>query len=162
MAINGRTVFAHMGFQAIRWVANLGLPPDFLIGGSANPYLRRWFLAGQPDDNVGGIYLHQILHDDDDRALHDHPWDANVYIISGSYREIRLDCPEGELFAAGTWRHMKAETAHRLVVVDGPVWTLVFWGPRRREWGFHCPKGWVHWKEFVDTRDKGRIGRGCE
>jgi hypothetical protein len=133
--------------------------PDFIIGGKDAPYLRRWFI--RPEGLTGGVYLHQILRDDDDRALHDHPWDADVFIFAGSYREVRADCPEGELFTAGTYRRMKAETAHRLVVVDSPVWTLVFFGPRRREWGFHCPQGWVPWQEFVDKDDPGGIGPGC-
>lgn len=135
-------------------------PPDFVIGGADAPYLRRWFL--RPEGPSGGLYLHEIIRDDDDRALHDHPWDSSVYIISGSYREVRNDCPEGELFVAGSYRHMPAEQAHRLVVFNGPVWTLCFLGPRRREWGFHCPQGWRPWQEFVSARDKGSIGRGCD
>lgn len=138
----------------------LEVEPDFIIGGADAPYLRRWFLREEGDS--GSLYLHQILRDDDDRALHDHPWDASVYIISGSYREIREDCPEGELFKAGDYRHMRAETAHRVVVVDGPVWTLCFTGKRRREWGFHCPQGWRPWQEFVSKRDKGIVGIGCD
>lgn len=30
-----------------------------------------------------------------------------------------------------------------------PCWSLVVTGPPRRRWGFWCPKGWVHWKEFL-------------
>lgn len=135
-------------------------PPDFIIGGQAAPYLRRWFLRDEGDS--GCLYLHQILRDDDDRALHDHPWDASVYIIEGCYREVREDCPAGELFGAGSYRHMQAETAHRVVVVGGPVWTLCFTGKRRREWGFHCPQGWRPWQEFVSKRDRGEIGVGCD
>jgi len=31
-----------------------------------------------------------------------------------------------------------------------------------REWGFHCPRGWMHWKQYTDAQDSGAIGRGCE
>lgn len=134
--------------------------PTFYIGGKDNPYLKRWIIR-HPDE-TGGIYLHQILRDDDDRALHDHPWDSDVYIIQGSYLEITPEHPKGKLWNAGSCRRMVAETAHRLVVVNGPLWTLVFTGPRRREWGFHCPQGWRHWRDFVDARDTGSVGRGCE
>lgn len=133
--------------------------PDLIIGDPKNPYLLRWFL--REEGPSGGLYLHKILRDDDDRALHDHPWDSSVYIFDGSYKEVRKDCPEGQLFGPGSYRHMKAETAHRLVVVSGPVTTIVFTGPRKREWGFHCPQGWVHWKDFVAPDNKGAIGRGC-
>jgi hypothetical protein len=41
-------------------------------------------------------------------------------------------------------------------------WTVFITGPVVRTWGFHCPKRWVPWKEFVDTRDAGAIGKGCD
>lgn len=43
-----------------------------------------------------------------------------------------------------------------------PVITLFITGPKIREWGFLCPKGWRHWQDFCDSRDHGVIGRGCE
>jgi len=30
-----------------------------------------------------------------------------------------------------------------------------------REWGFACPKGWVHWKDFTDPDNPGQVGPGC-
>jgi hypothetical protein len=148
------------GLDGLVYDVMLQSAPDFIIGGRGAPYLERWFLV--PETDQGGVYLHRIIRDDDDRALHDHPWDCTVILLRGAYREIRNDCPDGEVFKAPFIRQMKAETAHRLVVVDGPVVTLVIWGPRRREWGFHCPQGWRPWREFVDSRDTGSVGRGCE
>ena len=46
--------------------------PDFVIGGSDNPYLLRWFLI--PRNPVFNVYLHKFMRSDDDRALHTHPW----------------------------------------------------------------------------------------
>lgn len=46
--------------------------PDFLVGGKENPYMKRWWLI--PRNKWFNIYLHQFMRDDDDRALHDHPW----------------------------------------------------------------------------------------
>lgn len=155
-------VLSLMGRRAL--VMSEDIAPDMVIGDPRNPYLRRWHL--REEGPSGGLYLHQILRDDDDRALHDHPWDSSVFIIEGSYKELTAANPDGQLFEAGSYRHMSAETAHRLIVVDGPVWTLVFTGPRRREWGFHCKNAdgsprWVPWQEFVATHNKGEIGKGC-
>lgn len=151
--------YRNLGEALVDFVGDI--EPDMTIGPPDDPYLRRWVL--RHSGIVGGLYVHQILKDDDDRALHDHPWDFDVFIVRGSYREIREGVPEGQLIKAGSYRSIVAETAHRLVVVDGPVWTLCFTGQRRREWGFHCPdRGWVHWKEYCDTRDSGLIGKGCE
>lgn len=39
--------------------------------------------------------------------------------------------------------------------------SLFIAGPKVREWGFHCPNGWVHWREFT-AGDRGElVGRGC-
>lgn len=40
--------------------------------------------------------------------------------------------------------------------------TLFITGRRFRDWGFHCPKGFVREDEFRDGRDKGKTGKGCD
>lgn len=136
-------------------------PPDFIIGGAENPYLLRWYVI--PRNRWFNIYLHKLVRDDDDRALHDHPWWNLSIILKGSYYEVT---PE----AAGIWRRrgnvvLRSPTAaHRLFLPgwEACCWTLFLTGPRIREWGFHCPQGWRHWKEFT-AGDRGeRVGRGCE
>lgn len=54
-----------------------------------------------------------------------------------------------------------AKFAHRLELVQGPVWTIFITGPRIREWGFYCPKGWRHWTVFTD-KTGNNIGKGCD
>lgn len=139
-------------------------PPDFVIGGTERPYIRRWWII--PRNRRFNIYLHQILRDDDDRALHDHPWWNISIILRGGYVEVM---PSGQKRRrVGQVVIRRAEAAHRLVLMKGadgsaiPCWSLFITGPRVREWGFWCPKGWRHWREFVDTRDSGAVGRGCD
>lgn len=57
-----------------------------------------------------------------------------------------------------------ATSAHRVELIGSQrVWTLFLTGPVVREWGFLCPQGWRHWKEFVQMREGGnQMGRGCE
>lgn len=149
--------------------------PDVLIGVN---YLARWWLIKNVRDQDTGdqfslkkyhrtskwfnSYLHCVRSNDDDRALHDHPWLNISIIISGTYREVladrtRLRKPGDIVFRFGS-------TAHRLEVVEGPVWSLFITGPKYREWGFRCPNGWKHWKEYTDyygSGDSTKIGRGC-
>lgn len=69
--------------------------PHFIIAKSdATPYLRRWYFTPWSDDKhklkrkrLPNIYLHHILKSDDDRALHDHPWDNVSIILKGGYIE---------------------------------------------------------------------------
>ena len=139
------------------WAAGImARAPDFIIGDN---YLRRWWVV--PRNRLQNVYLHEILGSDDDRALHDHPWDNVSVLIDGSYIEHN---PEGSfLREVGSVISRKATDSHRLEIPDGGrAVSLFFTGPIVREWGFHCQHGWRHWKEFVDTRNSGAVGRGCD
>lgn len=129
--------------------------PDFVVGDN---YLRRWWVV--PRNPFCSVYLHEILRSDDDRALHDHPWENTSIVLAGGYIEHTLD--GGFERRAGDVVNRSAETLHRLVVPDGGrAVTLFMTGPRVREWGFACPQGWRVWTDFVSARDSGRVGRGC-
>jgi hypothetical protein len=138
--------------------------PHFYIGGDVRPYMLRWYLI--PRNRWLNIYLHKFVRDDDDRALHDHPWSFVSIILWGQYTEIT------EVGSAGSVRgfldvaYRPADHRHRVVLdqKDGrpvPCWTLVFTGSKTRTWGFWCPKGFVPWNEFVASDDPGAVGPGC-
>lgn len=150
--------------------------PDFVVGADrpGGPYLRRWWLI--PRNRVFNIYLHQFLRDDDDRALHDHPWVWLSFLLDGAYIEHTIAAggihrrgirTAGSVKAAMPWR------AHRIELFDinndirssagrESCWTLFVTGPVMRSWGFHCPQlGWVPWQHFTTAGKPGEIGRGC-
>jgi hypothetical protein len=137
--------------------------PDFIIGGADNPYLRRWWLV--PRNRFFNVYLHHFMRSDDDRALHDHPWINLSILLDGSYIEhtprYSITRSAGQMAARG------ARAAHRIELLGNPlggelpVWTLFLTGPRMRDWGFYCPKGWVPWQIFTRAGDHGQIGPGC-
>jgi hypothetical protein len=140
-------------------------PPDFLIGGTERPYLRRWFVI--PRNRWFNVYLHQFLRSDDDRALHDHPWANCSILLRGCYAEHTIAAGginDRRILLVGDWRiRWSGRFAHRVELIDGPCWTLFITGPRYRSWGFHCPDhGWVDWKRFTAADDPGAVGRGCE
>lgn len=134
-------------------------PADFIIG---DDYLRRWWVI--PRNKLQNVYLHEINKSDDERAFHDHPWDNTSLLLRGSYIE---HTPEG-IFERlpGEIIHRPAKALHRLVVPDNAqVLSLFVTGPVVREWGFDCPQGWRHWKEFTAYEQdgtSGKIGRGCD
>lgn len=139
-------------------------PVDFYIGGADNPYCQRWWVI--PRNRYFNIYLHRFLRDDEDRALHDHPWDNCSIPLRTGYDEVsRRGVRRRRLFRV---YFRRAEMPHRVVLLRDaagvPIesWSLFVTLWVRREWGFHCPWGWRHWKEFVSERDIGAVGRGCE
>jgi hypothetical protein len=166
-------IMAPLQRLAKRLVRPFWREPDFYIGGKENPYLFRWWVI--PRNRFFNVYLHKFLRDDDDRALHDHPWVSLSVVLRGGYFEhmpFRLGYrPVGGII------FRRAVAAHRIsldtkAVYDlhsnylgrraVPAWTIFITGPRIREWGFHCPQGWRHWKEFTSEVDSGNVGKGCE
>lgn len=146
--------------------------PDFVIGGRADPYLRRWWML--PRNPFLNIYVHEIRRADDDRALHDHPWPWASFVVSGAYCEL-TDERQGDrsvydwiqrkwrtVWGTNSFRWNWPRFAHRLEPMGGPVWTVFITGPKIRAWGFLCPQGWLHWKRFTAPGDTGQIGKGCD
>lgn len=136
--------------------------PDFVIGGLGNPYLLRWYLI--PKNRVFNVYLHLFNRSDDDRALHDHPWWNLSFLLQGRYVEYRIlagGVNTRTERSAGAIVLRRACVAHRIELYDGPCWTLFLTGPKVRDWGFHCPRRWVPWQQFVDMGETGKIGPGC-
>lgn len=143
-----------------KWSWKIPREPDFVIGGRSNPYMRRWWII--PRNRLFNIYLHNIVRSDDDRALHDHPWWNLSILLKGNYLE---HTPDGEFYRSrGSMILRRATATHRISVAgDGAVWTLFITGPAIRQWGFHCPQGWRHWKIFTNPADGGEtVGRGCD
>lgn len=149
--------------------------PDFVIGKAQSVYMNRWWVI--PRNRWFNVYLHQVLRDDDDRALHDHPWINLSIVLKGGYWEVM---PENRPSLSWPvpptrtkWRGPGSivlrwpTSAHRLVVGAvgmegrGPCWSLFITGPKMREWGFWCARGWVVWSDFVTPGNAGEIGPGC-
>lgn len=151
--------------------------PDFVIGRESNPYLRRWWII--PQNRFFNIYLHNFRRSDDDRALHDHPWwSVSIILRSGYIEHLPGGVARYRKPGCITWR--KANQAHRVELYrqgyticscdnckkPRPAWTIFITGPRVREWGFHCDRGWIHNRDFFgiprDQQPKGgEIGPGC-
>lgn len=146
--------------------------PHFIIGAHNpdGPYMLRWYLF--PRNHFLNLYLHKFLRDDEDRALHDHPWWFISVMLRGSYWEImpvpgdsagwvRRDAPSVAF--------RRAEHKHRVVLLKSgpkgqpqPCWTLVLTGRKKRTWGFWCPRGFVPWQEFTAADKPGEVGPGCD
>lgn len=151
-AVLGRPELADV---LIDWA--LSRDPDVRIGPD---YLHRWYVV--PRNLRANVYLHRFLASDDDRALHDHPWPSTSLCLRGFMYEYCASGPPRKVMA-GDVIDRPATWAHRLELIPGTeCWTLFATGAVEREWGFCCPSGWRHWRDFVDEADHGRVGKGCE
>lgn len=128
--------------------------PDVVITSPSNPvdYLRRWWIV--PRNAFANVYLHEFLRSDDDRALHDHPWENTSWLLEGEYLE---HTPEGVFHRRpGDFVSRPAGALHRIELIDfQPVISLFTTGPKVRDWGFACPQGWVPWQQFTAPGNAG-------
>lgn len=138
--------------------------PDLVIGDPENPYLLRQYVF---KTNFFAFYYHIILRDDQDFALHDHPYLGNIsLLLRKHYWEItdkgKKLHPEGSILVR------LGRSPHRLIVSERedykiePTVTIFICGPRVFEWGFYCPKGWISHKRFIGKSDTyGGRAVGC-
>jgi hypothetical protein len=118
--------------------------PDFVIGGHENPYLLRWWLI--PRNPVFNVYLHKFLRDDDDRALHDHPWLWCSVLLRGEYIEVTTprfefegDADDGIVRVDSAIP--KGATVHASYAIGGASLTLLMRQPfARGSVRFHRPR----------------------
>ncbi len=113
-----------------------------------NPYLERVYLNEQDDGSK--TYLHIIYQSDDDRDMHNHPFNFTSRIVYGSY--INHMKTGSVTYSEGQTNIMRADDFHRLEVLRGPVVTIVDRGPKIREWGFDTEDGWVNHKEYLNKK----------
>ena len=147
----------------VKWARGwLSGKPHFVIG---DRYLLHWYIL--PRNRFLNIYLHKFLHDDEDRALHDHPWWFISLMVKGSYIEKTSRGSNHRTAPSVAFR--RAQHAHRVVLhrraeseIVIPCWTIVITGRVTRDWGFLCPQGWRHWREFTAQNDYGQVGKGCD
>jgi hypothetical protein len=147
-----------------RWRKTSGQLPT----GLKNPFLMRWFIV--PKNQLCNIYLHKFMRDDEDRALHNHPWINVSLLLVGRYIEVTRG-DKRVMYQAGELRFRLPSTGHRIELVrtrktghkrtkkqrerGQPSWSLFITGPVVRPWGFYCPKGWREQHEFHERK-------GCE
>ena len=142
--------------------------PDVFIGGREDPYMLRWHIIRSPKwFNVFNLFLHEFRRSDDDRALHCHPWPNISLLLDGAYIE-HLPGDRKEFRLPGDIIIRKPTSPHRIELYPTGVFhgtdcptTLFLTGRKVREWGFACPQGWIHWKDFVSPTDNGQVGPGC-
>lgn len=106
-------------------------------------YLTRLHLLKTP---WFALCLHWIHKADPEPWLHDHPVSFLSIVLRGAYAENRNGFWRNRFL----WNYVKAspDDRHSILWVEPGTLTLALMGPKRREWGFHTPDGWVRWKDY--------------
>lgn len=136
-------------------------------------YMERfWLFNPYPDTHKRwqfpiSIRVHHILLPDQDRHLHDHPWNARTVILRGWYVEERqhilgwigedydsVPGPHKMLMPSLRKTGESAEIAyneyHRILMLSrGGCWTLFITGCYRGTWGFDVDGKKVTWRKYL-------------
>lgn len=125
--------------------------PDEIVYVGDEVYLERWFLT--PKTKYFCIMMHRFQREDGSRVMHDHPWPSISLLFSGYMCERT---PKGVQVITSCWpKYRPAEYIHRVEYVAPGTITIFIRGLKIREWGFHCPDGWVHWRKFIGSNNCG-------
>lgn len=131
-----------------------------IYGENGEMYMGRWWLFN-PYPNAEekrknwfpiSVRIHHIQKEDDDRHLHDHPWNARTMIIKGGYVELKED---GEMYcrSPGDTAGLKFGEYHRIVeVAPEGAWTIFITGKYRGTWGFLVDGVKVQWRKYLEKR----------
>jgi hypothetical protein len=118
-------------------------PDVTLINPNGTVYLRRWWII--PRNSLCNIYLHQFLHDDEDRALHDHPWASLSIILKGGYIEHMYDSAGEKIQKirnVGRFIYRKATHGHRIELHrDTPPFRLAVYSSSLEDNGVNIDAG---------------------
>ncbi len=151
----------------------------------AEMYMGRWWLFNPYSRETHkpalwwcpwSFRVHHIMRPDEDRDLHDHPWNARTIILRGWYTEQRLDLAthfdmltsglpllwreeQDDLCKLSTKSRRPGDTArlnhgeyHRIEEVSpGGVYTLFITSKWRGDWGFLVNGVKVPWRTYTGT-----------
>lgn len=149
-------------------------------------YMGRWWLFNPYGRDAKGeqgparfawlpsVRIHHIRRPDQDRDLHDHPWNARTIVLRGWYREERISdgLTAADLraqAAAGVAAIFQRTTFHRTMgytgrllfgqyhrineVSPGGVWTLFITWKKRGTWGFLVDGKKVPWRQYLSQQE---------
>lgn len=87
------------------------------------------------------LYIHKICQADEDAHKHTHPWNFYSLILRGGYYEEWSEEPAWQITKAayyprGSLVHHNRSDSHKIIRINGPVWTMVFSYGAYKDWGY--------------------------
>lgn len=165
----------------VEWVASKLPKPRVIMNRSGEaPYLSRYYLWNKPKmadgsspfDSLGnpkpeaiwktgvGVYLHKFHQSDDDEgALHNHPfrWSCSLILVGGYLEYRRLhDSIVKRLIKPFRLNWIDCDDFHRVELLQKDAWSLFIVGPRTQSWGFWNPidLSVTPWRQFLEKMRK--------
>ena len=116
-------------------------------------HFRRWELLKTP---WFSIWIHGIYAADEDKHLHNHPWDFKSIVLKGAYIEktekgIVRQTP-------GKFNSRNGNDFHKILRLVTPVvYTLFIVTPVKREWGYLVDGQFIQHEEYRKLKHEGKL-----
>lgn len=165
-----------------RWIVAYAMPrPYFHLGDYQQRYWLLPFWCLKPNPVEGGFLprrwvlirprVHIYGRGDKEPHLHDHPADNITWVLHGEFWEQipisaepswdfkdsnRPEATREKFRGTDDVVFRLAGSRHKIVIsqfVKEPLVTLFIFGPKRRDWGFTTPNGWVFWRDYLDDQE---------
>lgn len=116
-----------------------------IVNCARNPYLHRWYVIRS---ERFGLFIHKFVRSDEDRAVHDHPWDFIVIPIWRGYVEHSVKFCDCMFCDLERYSRREGKTSH-----DKPIKkrVLPILGTRYRRATYR------HRVELMPCDDKGQV-----
>jgi hypothetical protein len=178
-----RSILSRLAVRVVRRIVRDINPRVILDGEGKRPYLSRYYLIGAPTmpdgsspfdrfgnarpearapEGLRGLYIHCFHRSDDDRELHNHPWEwALSFVVAGGYREERRlgNRVVSRDVLPLSLNFIRAEDYHRVDLLKDEAWSIFLTGPKMASWGFwdRTTGEVAHWREFLAKKQRGEL-----
>ncbi len=116
-----------------------------IVNCERKPYLYRWYVVKR---ERFALFIHRFVRSDEDRALHDHPWDFIVIPIWRGYLEHN-DRGVTRVYPIIGTRFRRCTYRHRVELIEEKrAWSLFIRFRYTRTWGFWPKGGFVDWRKW--------------
>jgi hypothetical protein len=116
-------------------------------------HFRRWQLLKTP---WFSIYIHGIYAPDQDKHLHNHPWDYKSLVLKGSYIEETNNGVNLLKFGSVTSRN--GEDYHKIkTLLTNSVYTLFIVSPAKRTWGYQVNGKCMYNEEYRKLKNQNLL-----
>ena len=120
---------------------------------SGKIHFRRWEIL---KTQWFSIWIHGIYAADEDKHLHNHPWDFKSLVLKGSYIE---ETENGVILQSpGKLNSRNGCEYHKIKELKTPsVYTLFIATPLKREWGYNVDGEFIQHENYRQLKRENKI-----
>lgn len=125
-------------------------------------HFRRWRLIST---KYFSVYIHEIFKADEDKHLHDHPWNYISITLTGKFGEFSRESIDPlslkyNILSSSSIVTRKATTFHKIqILLSNKVTTLFITGKKHRDWGYVVNNKWIQHEEYRKLKNSGTLNK---